>query len=331
MKKMMIAAIGLLAACANVTAEEAVPAADVQMVETARITTGGEDADWFPSRYGSEDRLGAMNNLSAEKTAAAAKLVTTGKTYRLGMVTGRDTPAYGPREYDVTILQLSDGAGVPLGANHATGNDDIVDVWVGIGSQIDGLGHMGINHRYYNGVPVKDFVTTAGLTQYGTHTLPPVATRGVLLDMTLEYGDPVPAGTAFNKAEIDAAAARAGVTIETGDVVLFHTGLMAATEGQKELSPGEAGPGVEGAQYLADLGVVAVGGDTWAVEVIPFEDETRPFDVHLTLLAKNGVYILENMVTTELAADGVTEFFFTLGAPRLEGTVQAIINPVGIR
>jgi hypothetical protein len=48
-------------------------------------------------------------------------------------------------------------------------------------------------------------------------------------------------------------------------------------------------------------------------------------------LAKNGVYILENMVTHELAADGASEFFFTLGAPRLEGTVQAMINPVAIR
>jgi kynurenine formamidase len=121
------------------------------------------------------------------------------------------------------------------------------------------------------------------------------------------------------------------VVIEPGDIVLFHTGTMKATEGSAELSPVEPGIGVEGAQYLADLGVVAVGADTWALEVIPFEKEARPFDVHLTLLAKNGVYILENMVTTELAADGVTEFFFTLGAPRLEGAVQAIINPVAIR
>jgi kynurenine formamidase len=88
---------------------------------------------------------------------------------------------------------------------------------------------------------------------------------------------------------------------------------------------------VEGAHYLASLGVVAVGADTWAVEAIPFEDPVRPFEVHQTLLAKHGVYILENMVTDALAADGVSEFFFTLGAPRLEGTVQAIINPVAIR
>jgi kynurenine formamidase len=325
-------AIAMLSACA--TPLVGAPAnADPQANAAERPANPAPmaSAPWFPSKYGADDRLGAANNLSAAKTASAAKLVTSGKTYSLGMITGRDTPAYGPREYDVTVLQLSDGAGVPLGANKATGNDDIVDVWVGIGSQIDGLGHMGIDHRYYNGVPVADFVTTEGLTQFGTHLIPPMATRGILLDMTKTFGNPVPAGTAFNAAEIDAAARRAGVTLEKGDVVLFHTGMMKATEGVKELSPVEPGLGVGGAQYLADIGVVAVGADTWAVEVIPFEDETRPFDVHLTLLTKNGVYILENMVTDELAADGVTEFFFTLGAPRLEGTVQAIINPVGIR
>lgn len=299
----------------------------------AACSVGAQETEsWYPSKYGADDRLGALNNLSAEKTAAAAELITTGKTYALGMVTGRDTPAYGPREYDVTILQLSDGSGTPLGANKATGNDDIVDVWVGIGSQIDGLGHMGSDHRYYNGVPVADFVTTAGLTQFGTHGLPPIATRGILLDMTeVMNASPVPDGTAFNKAEIDQAAAAAGVTIEAGDVVLFHTGYMAANADAEGLKQTEPGLGVEGAQYLADKGVVAIGADTWAVEAIPFEAEDRPFDVHVTLLAKNGVYILENMVTTELAADGVTEFFFSLGVPRLEGTVQAIINPVAIR
>ena len=281
--------------------------------------------------FGPDDRLGAMNHLSAEKTAEAAKLITIGKTYSLGMVTGRDTPAYGPRSYDVTILQLSDGTGTPIGSNKASGNDDIVRTYVGIGSQIDGLGHMGTDHVYYNGVHARDFVATDGLKQFGTHALPPVATRGVLLDMTKQFGNPVPDGQAFNKAEIDAAAEAAGVTIETGDIVLFHTGKMKASEAAEGLSPTAPGLGKEGARYLAGLGVVAIGADTWALEVIPFEVKTELFPVHPILLAENGVYILENMVTDELAKDGVTEFFFSLGVPKLEGTVQAIINPVAIR
>lgn len=323
MKRILIATTAFLAACTSFSTGEAEP--------PAAASAEGESDGWYPSRYGAEDRLGAMNNLSAEKTAAAAKLVTTGKTYALGQVTGPKTPAYAPRRFDMTILQPSDGTGTPLGENKAVGNDDLVTTFIGIGSQIDGLGHMGIDHRYYNGVPASEFVATSGLTQFGTHNLPPVATRGILLDMTRQFGNPVAPGTAFNQAEIEAAATAAGVTIGKGDIVLFHTGTMKATEGSTELSPVEPGLGVGGAQYLADLGVVAIGADTWALEVIPFEVEARPFDVHLTLLAKNGVYILENMVTDELAADGVTEFFFTLGAPRLEGAVQAIINPVAIR
>ena len=290
-----------------------------------------EDVDWATSQFGADDRLGAVNHLSPEGTLAAAALITTGKTYSLGMITGRDTPTISPREYDITVLQLSDGSGVPSGENLVTANDDLVRTFVGIGSQVDGLGHIGINHRHYNGVHVSEFVTTAGLTQFGTEQLPPIATRGILLDMAKLFETSlVPDGTAFNKAEIDAALEAAGLTLRTGDIVLFHTGKMAAgTEGP--FSPTSPGLGVEGAQYLADAGVVAVGSDTWALEVIPFENPTHVYAVHQTLLAKNGVYILENMVTEELAADGVTEFFFTLGAPRLEGTVQAIINPVAIR
>ena len=94
---------------------------------------------------------------------------------------------------------------------------------------------------------------------------------------------------------------------------------------------GEPGLGVDGARYLAGLGVVAVGSDSWALEVLPSEDPQLAFPVHPELLAKNGVYILENMDTRELAKDGVHEFMFVLGQPRFVGSVQAVINPVGIR
>ena len=82
---------------------------------------------------------------------------------------------------------------------------------------------------------------------------------------------------------------------------------------------------------LAGLGVVAVGADTWALEALPSEDPQMAFPVHPELLALNGVYILENMDTRALAADGATEFLFVLGQPRFVGAVQAVINPVAIR
>ena len=292
-----------------------------------------EDTSWYPSKYGADDTLGAINNLSADKVLEAARLVKTGKSYPLGVETGPTSPAYPPRSYSMTILQLDDGTGTPLGSNKATGNDDLMNLWMGIGSQIDGLGHMGINHTYYNGNHASGFVTPKGLTKLSVDKLPPIVTRGILLDMTALLGQsPLPAGTPINSAEIKRAAKRAKVKIEKGDVVLLHTGWLDVMDSDpQKFMASQPGLGMDGARYLADLGVVAVGADNWALEAIPAEDPNQAFPVHPELLAKNGVYILENMDTRALAKDEVTEFLFVLGQPRFVGSVQAVINPVAIR
>ncbi len=297
------------------------------------LVAGAEEETWYPSKYGADDTLGAINNLSPDKVVQAARLVTTGKTYRLGVETGPTSPAYPPRSYSMTVLQLDDGTGTPLGVNKATGNDDLMYLWMGIGSQIDGLGHMGINHTYYNGNHASDFVTPKGLTNLSIDKLPPIVSRGVLLDIAKLKGmDPLPIGYAINTADINAAAKAAGVSIESGDVVLLHTGWLNVMDSDPaKFMSGQPGLGLEGARYLAGLGVVAVGADSWALEAIPAEDPNQAFPVHPELLAKNGVYILENMDTRELAADGVSEFLFVLGQPRFVGAVQAVINPVAIR
>lgn len=291
-------------------------------------------ADGVPaSPFGPEDTLGAVNRLSAAAVLEATKLVKTGKTYALGVETGPDSPAYPPREYDMTILQLDDGRGVPLGTNKLTGNDDLMRLYMGIGSQIDGLGHIGIDHVYYNGVKAEEFIKVTGLTKFSISDLPPIVGRGVLLDIArLRKSAVLSEGTAINRAEIEAAATAQGVTLRMGDVVLFHTGwLNVADSDGVRFMRGEPGLGVDGAKYLAEVGVVAVGSDTWGVEVIPFETQGHFFPVHQELIAKNGIYILENMDTRALAKDEAWEFLFVLGQPRFVGAVQAVINPVAIR
>ena len=288
---------------------------------------------WYPSKYGAQDTAGAMNNLSPEGAVKAAKLVKTGKVYALGIVTGPDTPVWPGRSYSVAVMGIDDGGGSPIGDTKVTGHDDVLMTFVGIGTQLDGFGHMGIDRRHYNGVHAREFYKPDGVTKFGTEAILPTATRGVLLDMTKHYKvAQLKPGTAFNRLEIDAAANAAGVRIGKGDVVLFHTGWMAmAKTDPKQFIAVQPGLGEEGANYLASLGVVMIGADTAALEALPPEDSARPFVVHQTLLTKHGVHILENINTADLAADGATEFMFVLGQPRFQGTVQAVVNPVAIR
>ena len=288
----------------------------------------------IPSKFGPSDEIGAANNLSPAKTLAAAKLVTTGKAYRLGIETNKDTPAYPPRTFQVIVLQPGQSGGASLGPTKTTYNDDIINGWVGVGSQIDGLGHIGIDGVYYNCNKGVDFAQPDGLKKLGVEKIPAIATRAVLLDMVGYFGqDPVKEGTAFNRAEIEGALKKQAIAaIEKGDVVLFYTGWTKLIgKDNKRYNAGEPGLGVDGAKYLASLGVVAIGADTWGLEVVPFEKNTGVFEVHQILLPMNGIYILENMNTEEMVKDKAWESLFTLGPSRTTGAVQGIINPIAIK
>lgn len=286
------------------------------------------------SAFGPDDQIGNVRYITPDKTLAATKLVTTGKAYRLGIETNKDTPAYGTRKFAITVLQPDQAGGAALGPTRTTYNDDIITGWAGVGSQIDGLGHAGIDGLYFNCNRAAEFTRADGLTKLGIENVPAIATRGVLLDMAGYFGtDRVKEGTAFNRAEIEGAMRRQGIkTIEKGDVVLFYTGwLKLIGKDNKRFISGNPGLGREGARYLALLGVAMIGNDTSNFEVIPFEKDVGLYEVHQILLAQNGIYILENMNTEAMVKDKAWEFLFTLGPPRITGGVQAIINPIAVK
>ena len=286
------------------------------------------------SKFGPADQIGNVHHITPAKTLAASKLVTTGKAYRLAIETNKDTPAYPPRTFAVTIVQPGQMAGSTLGPTKTTYNDDLINGWAGIGSQLDGLGHIGIDNLYYNCNKATDFAMTDGLKKLGVENVPAIATRGVLLDMAGYFNtDIVKEGTAFNRAEIEGAMRRQGIkSIEKGDVVLFYTGWLKLI-GKDNKRFGSAAPGLgrEGAKYLASLEVAMIGTDTWAFEVVPFEKDAGIFEVHQILIPLNGIHILENINTEEMVRDQAWEFLFTLGPPRITGGVQAIVNPIAIK
>ena len=153
------------------------------------------------SKFGPDDQLGNVRYITQAKTLAAGKLITTGKAYRLGIETNKDTPAYGTRKFGITVLQPDQAGGASLGPTKTTYNDDIINGWVGVGSQIDGLGHAGIDHVYFNCNKGSDFTRADGLTKFGIENIPAIATRGILLDMAAFFNtDIVKEGVAINHA-----------------------------------------------------------------------------------------------------------------------------------
>ena len=84
------------------------------------------------------------------------------------------------------------------------------------------------------------------------------------------------------------------------------------------------------AEWLVEHGVALTGCDTWSYGPVPAEDPQRPFDVPQMLNVRHGIFVVENLDTTALAADGVREFALVLTHPRLRGATGAWTSPIAL-
>ena len=287
-----------------------------------------------PSPWGADDQIGSANRVTPERTAAAAKLVKKGISHPLGIVIEPGMPAYPPRYTQLQVVQPNQQFNADLGVGwEASSNDDVLQMWLGTGPQLDGLGHMGEAGEFYNCNQGKDFSIITGLTKLDISGIPPMVGRGVMIDIAKQMGvDSLQAGQPITSDDIKAAMKSQGVTVGEGDVVLLHTGYTDATLKQNPSLWAGSIPGItnEASVFLAGLKPMAVGADTWGLGAVPPRAGDKIFYDHVVLLKQHGIYILETMNTGRLADDGVHEFMFVLGQARLKGAVQMIINPVAM-
>ena len=295
---------------------------------TATVTLTQES--WFPSEWGADDRRGAANRLTPEKVLEAASLIKTGEVYQLGRVYESGIPVFGTRHYSLRIPAMSG----PLGENKTTWFEEIFSGEIGqVGTQFDGLGHIGIGDLYYNGLNHHDFAKAEGLTELGVENVGPIVTRGVLIDVAGYKGvEHLSDSYEITRADLEGALKKQGVQITPGDVVVIHTGWgkFWMTDNDR-YNTTEPGIGLEAGQYLVDQKIVMLCCDNWGIEVVPNPDESLAFPVHQLFIVKHGIYNLENIITEELAAAKVYEFAFSFAPLRLKGATGSPGNPIAIR
>ncbi len=121
-----------------------------------------------------------------------------------------------------------------------------------IGCHIDGLGHIGIRGRFYNGHHYKDFYTPTGLTKLGIEHVRPWICRGVCLDIADLMNMPrLPEGFVVTPDHLEEACLRQGIGVKPGDAVLLHTGWADLwMRDDHTYTDGEPGIGWDAAHWL---------------------------------------------------------------------------------
>lgn len=297
-------------------------------------------APWWPSRYGADDQIGTLNELTPERVQAAVRLVKSGERVSLGRILDERTPVFPGRWWrqsldmtpHVSNLRREDARGQGWGRNEINWITEIQAGTFQVGTQLDSLGHIQAGDRFYNGWRVKDVVESWGLNRFGTEAIPPVVGRGVLVDVAgLKGVERLDAGTVITVADVEQALARRQVVIEPGDIVLLHTGWggLWGTDNPRFLS-GEPGPGLALVRWLYERRIAALGTDSWSIGPVPGEDPERPFLVPQTMYVEMGMFGFENLATEELARRGVATFLFVSTHARTRGSTAALVAPVAV-
>ena len=294
-----------------------------------------------PSKWGPNDEIGNCNYLTPAKILEAVALIKTGKVYDMGNEYYKGFPAYPPRDVFVWLLVHGLTVDPPRGYDKGTDMEEFVAMSTGLSTQLDGLAHVGHDHVFYNATPQKDIVNPAGAMKFGMEKVPPIVTRGVLVDIRAYLGRELGDTEEISLADFKGCLQKEGVELKQGDAVIVNTGWMELLGvDNKRFAASNPGLGEDIDWYLVEKGVVGVGTDQWCTEAFPHPG--FPKDLvnsgfvpgHVILLG-NGIYQFQNLRTAELAEacaqDGKYEFFFCFTHPKIKGTVQGIGQPISIK
>ncbi|HKP88234.1 MAG TPA: cyclase family protein [Blastocatellia bacterium] len=201
---------------------------------------------------------------------------------------------------------------------------------------IDALGHISDNQKFFGGADAAASEGATGLLALGIEAYPKerFINRGVLLDVArFKKMDALAPGQEITADDLEATARAEGVEIRPGDSVLIRTGYGKYFEADRAKFSGfRPGPGEGAARWLAGKKIFLTGDDQMSYEVV--SEKGTVFPCHRILIADNGIYIVENLNLEELsqalAEQRTYEFVLVLNPPRIRGATGAAANAFAI-
>jgi len=200
-----------------------------------------------------------------------------------------------------------------------------------VGTHIDALGHLAYCGEIHGGRAIDAAHTPTGGLQIGSaEEIPPLLGPGHLVDGEALFGRELTPADEIGASELESWFSEHGAP-GAGSIVLIRTGWMRLWNEPNAyigLDTGLPGLTRDGAEWLSERGVVAVGGDTMNLEhkvagVVSLQ-------VHLHLLFETGIYIMESLNLEVLAADGVRDFTFVASPLRLRGATGSPLRPLAV-
>lgn len=282
-------------------------------------------------RWGADDERGALNLITPNRILKASGLVRQGVAVSLGRPLAPDMPTP-PQRLAPAHFMTSDGGDFPSRDGRPYRiqfGDDVVLMSTHTGSHVDALSHLWYDGELYNGFPQEVVRSQGGARRCGVDKLGPIVARGVLADIAgCQDVRSLPDDYRITGEVLESCLEREGTELTAGDVLLIRTGWWDERAAAGDFTR-EPGVDVDGAAWLVEREIAAVGADNFAFEALPAGNGSM-FPVHELLLCDCGVPILEGLALDQLAAARVSAFLFVVAPLAFEGATASPVNPVAI-
>ena len=289
-------------------------------------------------KWGKDDQRGALNYITNQKRAAAARLVQTGETISLSLplatAVANDNPS------PVTHLMIQAGSDTPRQAMAGVADYFAISPHGFATTHLDALCHVLWQGKMYNGFDAGE-IGSQGARKCSIEVAKQgVVSRGVLLDIAkikgVEWFEP---GHHIYPEDLDAAEKDHGVKVEEGDVLLIRTGRPKRRAAKRGWEPPKAfliemaGLDSSCLPWIHERKIAILGSDGTS-DVIPsgFEDLALP--IHICTLVAMGIHLIDNADLEALAHHCAHanryEFQFMMAPLVLRKGTASPVNPIAV-
>jgi kynurenine formamidase len=293
------------------------------------------------NRWGSDDELGTLNFVTAEKRVEASRLVRSGAVASCARIVdtlSEPNDEMGPPQRFVTRTSRTALAG-NRGGREGGASDYFGMIYHGVRvTHIDALSHVFWDDTAYNGVPADVVAVPDGARKLDvTSAKQGVFTRGLLVDAARFRGvDWMEAQQSVSGDEVRAILASEGLELLPGDALLLRTGYgkKLAAQGPDDMArDGQAGWHASCLPLFYEESISMIAADT-TTDVEPSGYQNIQYPIHAVGIRSMGLWLVDNCGLEELAAlcesEQRWEFALAVSVVPFKGLTGGPVNPLAL-
>ncbi len=273
-----------------------------------------------------KNEVGMLSLIQPKTIVDAAKLVKSGRLYSLALpIRAKGVPQFPTRRapfHSASTYQMG----------NATIAEDYISTSTHNQTHIDALAHVWKGSKLFNGFSSNN-VTTRGAKRCSIDKAGPIVTRGVLLDIArYKKLDNLERGYAINDQDLFGCMREENIKISPGDALLIRTGWIRTFDPKEPVNffRGDPGLAIKALKVIDKSRVSVIGSDNYSLEVDPSESGTAKIPLHLELIWKRGIHLIELMNLEELSKDKVWEFLLVITPLPISNGLGSPVAPVAI-